>query len=233
MGVRCNLNIKHDKLLGNPIGKNIENQLMDLLEIINSLFKQGLGELFMLHTMKGKIYLGKMSYDKGRLVIKDQGFLSSLESDQLLKCWEDGIIGAVCYSEKQEWESLSFCGLEQCEIPKEDLLSKTGHGGLIAAENEYGESLIDFFGSVYRGYKLMMNNHFLPVILMMKIPIKNGGFGLAVSNLRAAPISISIINDVHNIVMATVDKHLTLGVGDVEIDQEQFSKLFGDFIPED
>lgn len=233
MDVRCNLNIKHDKLLGNPIGKNIENQLMDLLEIINSLFKQGLGELFILHTMKGKIFLGKVSYDKGRLVIKDQGFLSLLESDQLLNCWENGIIGAVCYSEKQEWKGLSFCGLDQCDISKEDLLSKTAHGGLIAAENEYGESLIDFFGSVYRGYKLLMDNHFLPVILMMKIPIKNGGFGLAVSTLRAAPISISIINDVHNAVMATVEKHLTLDVDDVKIDQEQFSKLFGDFIPGD
>jgi len=206
---------------------------MDILDIINPLFKRGLGELLILHTVKGKIYLGKMSFDKGRLVIKDQGFLSSLKSDQLIKCWENGVIGAVCYSEKQEWESLTYCGLEQCIIPREDLLSKTAHGGLMAAENEYGESLIDFFGSVYRGYKLMMNNHFLPVVLMMKIPIKNGGFGLAVSNLRAAPISISIINDVHNVVMATVEKHLTLGVDDVEIDQEQFSKLFGDFIPGD
>jgi hypothetical protein len=123
--------------------------------------------------------------------------------------------------------------LEQCEVPKEDLLSKTSHGGLMAAENEYGEQLIDFFGSVYRGYKLMLSNHFLPVVLMKKIPIRNGRFGLAVSNLRAAPISISIINDVHNVAMVTVEKHLSLGVGDVQIDQEQFSKLFGDYLPAD
>jgi len=206
---------------------------MDLSDIINSLFKQGLGELLILHTMKDKIYLGKMSYDKGRLVIKDQEFLPSLKSDQLIKCWENGVIGAVCHSKKQEWESLTFCGLGQCEVPKEDLLSKTSHGGLVAAQNEYGEKLIDFYGSVYRGYKLMMSNHFLPVVLMKKIPIKNLGFGLAVSNLRAAPISISIINDVHNVVMATVEKHLTLDVDDVQIDQEQFSKLFGDYLPGD
>jgi hypothetical protein len=79
----------------------------------------------------------------------------------------------------------------------------------------------------------MLNNHFLPVVFMTKIRTKKGGYGLAVSNLRAAPISISIINDVHNVVMATVEKHLTLGVDDVQIDQEQFSKLFGEFLPGD
>ena len=206
---------------------------MDLLEIINSLFKQGLGELFILHTMKGKIYLGKMLYDKGGLVIKDQDFLSLLESDQLLNCWENGIIGAVCYSEKQEWKGLSFCGLDQCEIPKEDLLSKTAHGGLMAAENEYVEQIIYYFGSVYRGYQLLLSNHFLPVVLMTKIRTKKGGFGLAVSNLRAAPLSISIINDVHNVVMESVEKYLTLEVDDVQIESEQFSTLFGDYLPGD
>jgi len=59
---------------------------MALMDIINSLYKKGLGELLMLHTMKGKIYLGRMLYEKERLVIKDQGFLSSLKSDEFLQC---------------------------------------------------------------------------------------------------------------------------------------------------
>ncbi len=205
---------------------------MTTLDIINSLFKRGLGELLVLHTLKGKIYLGKMLFKKGRLVIKDQGFLSNLKSDELLKCWENGIIGAVCHSDNHEWESLTFCGLEKCDVPKEDLLSKTGHGGLVLAENEYGEQLIDFIGSVYRGYQLMLNNHFLPVVLMKKMPLKEGGFGLAVANLRAAPIEISIIYDVHNVVMESIAEHLTLEVDDVHIESEQFSKLFGDYMPE-
>ena len=206
---------------------------MALMDIINSLYKKGLGELLMLHTMKGKIYLGRMLYEKERLVIKDQGFLSSLNSDEFLQCWENGIIGAVCYSENQEWESLTFCGLEQCEVSAEDLLSKTGHGRLLAAENEYGEQIIDYFGSVYRGYQLLLCNHFLPVVLMTKIRTKKGGFGLAVSNLRAAPLPISIINDVHNVVMESVEKHLTIEVDDVQIESEQFSTLFGDYLPGD
>lgn len=203
---------------------------MALMDIINSLYKKGLGELLMLHTKKGRLYLGRMLYEKERLVIKDQGFLSSLKSDELLQCWENGIIGAVCYSENQDWESLTFCGLEQCEVSSEDLLSKTGHSGLLAAENEYGEQIIDYFGSVYRGYQLLLSNHFLPVVLMTKIRTKKGGFGLAVSNLRAAPLSISIINDVHNVAMETVEKHLTLEVDDVQIESEQFSTLFGDYL---
>ena len=204
---------------------------MTLMDIINSLYKKGLGELLMLHAMKGRIYLGRMLYEKERLVIKDQGFLSSLKSDEFIQCWENGIIGAVCYSENQEWESLTFCGLEHCEVSAEDLLSKTGHGGLLAAENEYGEQIIDHFGSVYRGYQLLLSNHFLPIVMMTKIRIKKGEFGLAVSNLRAAPISISIINDVHNVVVKSVEKHLTLDVDDVQIELEQFSTLFGDYLP--
>ena len=206
---------------------------MALMDIINSLYKKGLGELLILHTKKGRLYLGRMLYDKERLVIKDQRFLSSLKSDELLQCWENGIIGAVCYSENQDWESLTFCGLEQCEVPSEDLLSKTGHGGLLAAESEYGEQIIDYFGSVYRGYQLLLSNHFLPVVLMTKIRTKKGGFGLAVSNLRAAPLSISIINDVHNVVVKSVEKYLTLEVDDVQIESEQFSTLFGDYLPGD
>ncbi|MCH7928793.1 MAG: hypothetical protein IID03_12570, partial [Candidatus Dadabacteria bacterium] len=59
---------------------------MALMDIINSLYKKGLGELLILHTTKGRLYLGRMLYEKGRLVIKDQGFLSSLKSDELLQC---------------------------------------------------------------------------------------------------------------------------------------------------
>ena len=206
---------------------------MALMDIINSLYKKGLGDLLILHTMKSRIYLGRMLYEKERLVIKDQGFLSSLKSDELLQCWENGIIGAVCSSENQEWEGLTFCGLQQCEVSPEDLLSKTGHGGLVAAENEYGEQIIDYFGSVYRGYQLLLSNHFLPIVLMTKIRTKKGGFGLAVSNLRAAPLSIAVINDVHNVIMESVEKHLTLEVDDVQIESEQFSKLFGDYLPGD
>jgi len=33
--------------------------------------------------------------------------------------------------------------------------------------------------------------------------------------------------------MATVEKHLTLDVADVKIDQEQFIKLFGNYLPGD
>ncbi len=103
----------------------------------------------------------------------------------------------------------------------------------MAADSEYGEQIIDYFGSVYRGYQLLLNNHFLPIVLMTKIRTKKGEFGLAVSNLRAAPLSISIINDVHNVVMESVEKYLTLEVDDVQIESEQFSTLFGDYLPGD
>jgi len=199
------------------------------INLIENLFNRGLGDFLLLHTQKGRIYLGKLLYEKGRMIVKDRGYLSSIKSDDLVPCWKNGILGMVCDEKDREWESLTFYGLEKCEIKPD--LSKTRHLALSAAENQYGDNLIDFEGSFYRGFQLMLDNHFLPVLLIQKMRAKSGTTGLAVCDLRAAPMDLAIINKVNDVVRASVEKHLTLAVeDDVKVDQEQFNKLFGNYL---
>lgn len=108
-------------------------------------------------------------------------------------------------------------------------LSKTRHLALAAAENQYGDHLIDFMGSVYQGFQLMLENHFLPVVLVTQICIESGECGLAVTDLRAAPLPISIIQTVNNVVNESIKKHLTFAVDDMQVMPEQFDRIFHDY----
>jgi hypothetical protein len=52
----------------------------------------------------------------------------------------------LCDSKDKEWQNLTFYGLQNCELPED--LESSRHGFLIAAQNQYGEKLIDFSGSI-------------------------------------------------------------------------------------
>lgn len=203
---------------------------MLLKDLIKSLFTQGLGELLVLHVMTKTVYLGNIAYEKGRLVIKDKGYLAGVKSTQLLPCWEEGILGALCRSNDMEWESLTFYGRGQCDLPVN--LSSTRQGAYMIAQNQYGENLLEFTGSVYRGYQLMLDNHYLPVVLLNRIQTKTGETGLAVGDLRTAPMDLSIIRNVNNAVRESVEKRMLLEVENLEVGSGDFEKLFGKYLPE-
>lgn len=202
---------------------------MKLINLITPLFKQGLGEVLVLHVTESAALLGFLVYEKGRLVIKDQKFLASIKPSQLTPCWENGVVGMICDSKGHEWQSLTFYGLERCNLKVD--LEKTRHGALAAAENQYGDNLLDFVGSIYRGYQLMLDNHFLPVVMLKPIQSVDGVQGLAVCDLRAAPMSLSVIRSVNAYVRKAVEKHLVLEVQDADLTDEQFSKLFENYLP--
>ncbi len=202
-----------------------------LVNLLRFLFLQGLGEHLILHKGEHKIYLGKISYEKGKLVIRDQGYLSEIKSDSLLPCWDNGVLGTICSTKGKQWDSLTFCGLDQCDLKAD--LSKTRHLALAAAENQYGDHLIDFVGSVYRGFQLMLDNHFLPVVLLTQLRTKFGENGLAVSDLRAAPMPLSVLKTVHDVVRESVEKRLTLDVDEMQVNPELFHKMFSDYLPKD
>lgn len=201
---------------------------MALTDLITRLYNQGLGELLILHTKQHEVCLGHLAYEKDKLILKDEKLLADMKPSQLLPCWESGLLGMVCSSEGETWESMSFYGLEHCDLPVD--LGKTRHGALVAAENQYGERLINFKGSVYRGYQLMLDHHFLPVVLMKVIRSKSGDTGLAVSDLRTVPMSISMIHMLNDIARSSVEKRLTLDVEDSQVSQDEFEKLFGDYL---
>jgi len=201
---------------------------MKLINLITTMFKQGLGEVLVLHVTESEALLGFLIYEKGRLVIRDQKYLAGIKPSQLAPCWENGVVGMVGYSKDQEWQSLTFYGLEYCDLKVD--LDKTRHGALAAAENQYGDNLLDFKGSIYRGYQLMLDNHFLPVVMLRSVRSKDGVPGLAVCDLRAAPMSLSVIRAVNADVRKGVEKHLVLEVEDAELTDEQFSRLFGNYL---
>lgn len=201
---------------------------MAVADTIRMLYAQGLGELFVLHSKNDKPLMGQLYFEKGKLTLRDQGLLAGMTLSQLQPCWETGLIGMIASSKGKEWESMSFYGLEHCDLPQD--LGKTRHGALVAAQNQYGESLIDFVGSVYRGYQLMMEHHFLPVVLLQELRTHDGEVGLAISDLRTVPMSISMIRKLNDIVFKSVEKQLTMEVDDKSMDSEDFEAMFGDYL---
>lgn len=205
-----------------------KSQKKTLLNLVQPLFKRGLGEVLVLHVSGNTPLLGYLIYEKGRLVIRDEKYLSGIKASQLVPVWESGVLGMVCDTGSREWESLTYYGLEQCDLATD--LSKTRHGALAAAENQYGDNLLDFVGSIYRGYQLMLDNHFLPVVMLRPQRGKDGTSGLAVCDMRAAPVPLSIIRIINGDVRKSVEKHLILEVEDVTLNADQFDTMFQNYL---
>jgi hypothetical protein len=198
------------------------------LQTVLSLFRQGLGELLVLHASGQSVVLGNVVLEKGRVLLKDKAYVTGLKPAQVAPCWEGGLLGMVGGPAGQAWESMTFYGLEKCRLPVD--LSKTRHGALAAAQNQYGESLIDFVGSVYRGYQLMLDHHFLPVVLLREVHTKDGVPGLGVGDLRMVPMDLSVIRRLNDVVRKSVEKRLVLDVEDLNVAPETFDKLFENYL---
>ena len=201
---------------------------MQLNKLINDLYQHGLGDLLILHIVNNKVILGNITYNKGKLTFKDRNYLPDFNPADLKPCWENGMIGMVSKSSGHEWESLTFYGLEYCNIPVD--LSSTRHGLLVAAENQFGDKLIDFVGSIYRGYQLMLDRHFLPVILFKEMSVKSGETGLIVTDLRTVRMKISLIRTIHDVVRESIADHLQVNISDADLNTMEFQNLFGDFM---
>lgn len=203
-------------------------QNISLLNLLKTFMLQGLGELLILCRKQDQMYLGKMFCENEKYIVRNEGYLSDINADSMLPCWGNCVLGAIYSKADAPWSGLTFCGLEHCDLKVD--LSKTSHRALQAAENQYGDHLIDFTGSVYQGFQLMLDNYFLPVVLLTRIRIKSGESGLAVTDLRAAPLPISTILTVNNIANESIKKHLKVDVDDMQVNPEQFDSLFQDYL---
>ena len=202
---------------------------MDKKLIIEFLVKQGLSEHLILHIVNNKVCLGHIMYDKNKLHLKDSGLLANVSPESVKPCWEIGVMGMITPTDKKKtWQSLTFLGLDYCKLPVD--LSSTRQGVLKCAKNQYGETLDNFEGSIYRAFKLMLENHFLPVVLLHAIKSTTGIDGLAVTDLRMAPMDIKVIQQVNSIVTNAVEKRLSMGIEESEIDTSDFEKLFGNYL---
>lgn len=203
----------------------IAKKYKDLLE---SLCKQGLGRYFILHKLEKHTYFGKINYDKGHLVLQDTHILKGLTPELFQPVWYEGLVGMICASGKHEWDSLTYYGLEHCKVKPD--LGQTRGNALIAAQNQYGDSIMSFQGSIYRGFNLLLDNSFLPVVLLNPINSIEGEPGLVVSDLRTATMKIDLLIKLNDMVVKSVGKIEELEINTVDLSDDDFHKYFDGFI---
>ena len=199
----------------------IANNFKQLLE---ELCNYGLNNYYILHKSDDHIYFGNINFEKGHMGIHDTGMLSDCSSALFKPVWNEGLIGMICHSDEYDWETPSFYGLEHCDV-KPDLSSTRGNS-LLAAENEYGDCLMNFKGSIFRGFDLLLVNNFLPVILMKPMKSRSGEIGLMVSDLRVAPMDIKLLIKLNDMVVQSIKINKVLKVDDVDMSAEEFHKYF-------
>lgn len=201
----------------------------DFKGLLENLCNYGLGNYLILHKSNKHIYFGNLLFEKGNMAIHDSGLLNELSPNLFAAVWEAGLIGMIAQSDKYEWDSLTFYGTEECDVSPD--LGATRNSALAGAENEYGDNLINFTGTVYRGFELMLENSFLPVILLKPIKAKTGEMGLVVADLRTAPMKIDLLIKLNDMVVKSIAKYKVLNVDDVEMSTEDFENYFGAYIP--
>lgn len=186
---------------------------MSLMEIIDSLFKQGLGELPIFYSRLRGVYLGNMVYTKGRIFFKDKGLLQDFEfpAGQPDRDWH--VLGMVCYRKLLQWESLSFFGLDYCELKSP--VDSEHVESLKIITNADGERLYDFVGSIYRACHLMLDNGLLPVVLLRPIHSKSIGTGLIIADLRPHIPDEVKHAEIQTVIREAIQKRATLELEDI------------------
>ena len=204
---------------------------MEFINLVHLLIKRGIGDFLVLHVTNDYVILDNFAFEKGNFVIRDKDLLFGMKPVQFRPCYENGFLGCIYHSEANDWQSLSFNGLEECKLPVD--LSETRGNALRLATNQHGDRLCDFVGSAYRGFQLMLDNNFLPVILLKHVQTRSGESGLAVSDLRMVPMQLEIISQLTDSVRKSVEKHLSYTVDDLQMDSGKFREMFGDYVKHD
>lgn len=199
-----------------------------LVDLCRDLFARGLGELLMLRQRGAQVMLGNLVMDKGALNFKDRGLLRDVEPDRIATCWDIGITGAICDLRDNDWDSLSYLGPDLCHIPVN--LSTTRHRLLRSVVDVAGEDMLTFHGSAYRGFKMLLDAHLLPIVLPLVIATRDGGRGLAVADFRYASVPLEMALAVNDAVRASVERQVCLTVEDFEVSAEEFGSLFSGYL---
>ena len=197
------------------------------LTFFRDLFDRGLGELPMLQRTRDRVLVGNLVMDKGELRLRDRGLMHGIKPEAVAVCWDLGIVGAVCDLQGNEWSSLTYLGADHCKIPVD--LSATRHRLLKGITSTVGEDAITFKGSVYRGLKLLLDAHLLPLVLPLPIDTDEDVIGLAVCDFRFASLPLEILPKVNELVRTSVDHHLTLGIEEFELSDDEFQELFAGY----
>lgn len=198
-------------------------------ELLQRLFVRGLGEELILHVVAENALLGKLGLKKNRLTLSDTRYLTGVRAADVMQCFESGLLGMVTASQQYQWSSLTFHGLNQCKVKVD--LSQTRGSRLQSTRDGDGEDLMDFVGSVYRGFRLMLDHHFLPVVTLQRMQAKNEEWGFAVVDLRMAAVDLAAVRIVNDFVRRSTERHFEVDLIEENVQDERFEELFSSFLP--
>jgi len=188
--------------------------MMKFMNLIDELFRHGLGELPVFYSRVSGVYLGNMVYERGKIYFKDKGLLAGMKELPEPPDWDKHLVGMVCYRKLLQWESLSFYGLEYCELQSEPDPGFVKH--LKGIQNQFGDDLYFFIGSIYRAYHLMLDNGLLPVVLLRPVnPKGDGPPGLAIGDLNSTSIGNDISDEIRRDIRRGVERQTTLTVDEI------------------
>ena len=198
-------------------------------EILQRMFVRGLGELLMLYVHESTVILGQLGMKKNRLMLSDSKCLSGVRPADVAACTESGLLGMLSASNQYEWASLTFHGLNQCRVKVD--LSQTRGGRLSTSRDLEGEDMTEFVGSVYRGFRWLLDRHFLPVVTMQPIQTKGGEWGFAVVDLRMGALDLAAIRFINDAVRNSTERHVEVDIIEEEVQSDKFDELFKGFLP--
>ena len=167
-------------------------------------------------------------FEKGRMIIKDNGFSKGVKPEQVALCLESGNVGALCSLDDRDWESLTVLGIDHCYRKVDLSATRTNLLGL--SRNQYGDTLMDSDGSVYRAFKLMLECNLIPVVVLDVVKTKLEVSGLSICDLRLASVPLNTIHAAYEHQQQFVEKHLTVTVEDFEVDSDEFNEMFGAYL---
>ncbi len=198
-------------------------------ELLQRMFARGLGELLILHVHESSVVLGQLGLKKNRLMLSDSKYLTGVRPADVAACAESGLLGMISASTQYEWASLTFHGLNQCRVKVD--LSQTRGGRLATSRDLEGEDLTELVGSVYRGFRWLLDRHFLPVVTMQPMQAKDGEWGFAVVDLRMGAVDLAAVRNINDAVRQSTERHIEIDIIEEEVQSEKFDELFSGFLP--
>lgn len=196
--------------------------------LLQRLFARGLGEQLILHVVGDNVILGQLGLKKNRLTLSDTKYLTGVRPGDVGACFESGVLGMVSASQQYQWSSLTFHGLNQSRVKVD--LSQTRGSRLQSSRDPDGEDLMDFLGSIYRGFRVMLDHHFLPVVSLQPLQAKSEEWGFAVVDLRMATIDLAAVRIINDVVRRATERHFEVDLIEENVQNEKFEELFSGFL---
>jgi hypothetical protein len=194
--------------------------------LIDLLYKHGLGDLLISHVIKGVPTLCNITYDAGELVLRPNSNIKYDNNVKQTDC-KGELLGVITKADNEEWKGMTFLGLSHCNINID--LDSVYINRIMNIKNQYGDSLIDFKGSIYRAYQLSLDNDILPIISMHALKTKTGKYGLAVNNLSSGGHASNEKTKIYETLNTAIEKKLTYSLDELDLPEDSFADLFGKY----